>query len=176
MTLRLERLGPGHAPAILAGQDDALAEEIIGARWETEMLGEFLERAARWRDEGPIREYAAVLRSPPVAGGRLLGGGRLVGGGGLNLMAPGLARGQAALTYWLLAEHRGRRHGFELVRALVDRARSDVRIAQLVLRIAPRNEASRAVARRLGAISAGTRDRHPADASRLADRWVLDLR
>ncbi|MDN5685250.1 MAG: GNAT family N-acetyltransferase [Brachybacterium sp.] len=181
MTLRLERLGPRHAGAILAGQDAVLAEEIIGARWDPEVLDDFLERAARWRDEGPIREYAAMLddttrcASSDSDHSRLIEG-ELLGGGGLNLVAPGLGRGQAALTYWLLAEHRGRGHGLELAGSLVDRARSDARIAQLVLRIAPHNEASRAIARRLGAVSTGTRDRHPADASRLADRWVLDLR
>lgn len=199
MTLRLERLGPRHAGAILAGQDAALAEEIIGARWDPEVLDDFLERAARWRAEGPIREYAAMLDdttrrassasedsqqiedSPQIEGDQLVEGdqpleGELLGGGGLNLMAPGLGRGQAALTYWLLAEHRGRGHGLELVGSLVDRARSDARMAQLVLRIAPHNDASRAIARRLGAVSTGTCDHHPADASRLAERWVLDLR
>nr|WP_245349545.1 GNAT family N-acetyltransferase [Brachybacterium fresconis] len=197
--MRLERLGPWHAAAILAGQDAVLAEEIIGARWDPEVLDDFLERAARWRDEGPIREYAAMLEdttrcassdsddSRQFEGSRRIDsdrrvegdhplGGELLGGGGLNLVAPGLGRGQAALTYWLLAAHRGRGHGLELAGSLVDRARSDTRIAQLVLRIAPHNEASRAIARRLGAVSTGTRVRHPADASRLADRWVLDLR
>lgn len=193
MTLHLERLGPRHAGAILAGQDAALAEEIIGARWDPEVLDDFLERAARWRADGPIREYAAMLDdttrrassasedSPQIEGDQLFEGdqplgGALLGGGGLNLMAPGLGRGQAALTYWLLAEHRGRGHGLELAGSLVDRARSDARMAQLVLRIAPHNDASRAIARRLGAVSTGTCDHHPADASRLAERWVLDLR
>lgn len=176
MTLRLERLGPRHAQEILAGQDDALVEEIIGARWDPEALGEFLERAGRWQEEGPIREYAVMPDGTAGCASSDSGDAQLLGGGGLNLMAPGLGRGQAALTYWLLAAHRGQGHGLELARALTDRARSDARIAQLVLRIAPHNGASRAIARRLGAVPTGARDHHPADASRLADRWMLDLR
>src|SRR5699024_1039419 len=58
--IRLERLGPEHAEAILAGQDDQLVEEIVGQRWTRQSLDAFLARAARWRAAGPIREFAAV--------------------------------------------------------------------------------------------------------------------
>lgn len=170
--IHLERLGPEHAAAILAGQDPALAQEIVGEQWSRVSLDAFLQRAARWRADGPIREFAAI------SGGGAAGGGAgvLLGGGGLNLLDPGLERGQAAMTYWLLAEHRGRGLGCALAAALVDRARADERISHLVLRIALTNEASRAVARSIGAESTGRTERHPADAVRRAERWVLALR
>ncbi|GAA4525441.1 GNAT family N-acetyltransferase [Brachybacterium paraconglomeratum] len=162
--IHLERLGPRHADAILAGQDPALAAEIVGQRWSRESLDSFLARAARWRADGPIREYAAELD------------GVLIGGGGLNLLDTGLERGEAALTYWLLATHRGRGHGHVLAAALVSRARAEPRISRLVLRIAPTNSASSALARSLGAERTGEVERHPADAARTVDRWVLELR
>ena len=162
--IHLERLGPGHADAILAGQDTALAAEIVGERWSRESLDSFLARAARWQADGPIREFAASLD------------GVLIGGGGLNLVDPGLERGEAALTYWILLPHRGRGHGHALAAALTARARVDPRISRLVLRIAPSNEASRALARSIGAQPTGVVERHPADAARTVDRWVLELR
>ena len=162
--IHLEKLGPRHADAILAGQDAALAAEIVGERWSRESLDSFLARAARWQADGPIREYAAGLD------------GVLLGGGGLNLLDPGLERGEAALTYWLLAAHRGHGHGHALVAALVERARAEPRISRLVLRIAPTNTASRALARSLGAERTGEVERHPADAARTVDRWILELR
>ena len=171
--IRLERLGPAHAEAILAGQDDQLVEEIVGQRWTRQSLDAFLARAARWRADGPIREFAAVDgggAAGPVRPGTLLGGG------GLHLVDPGLERGQAAMTYWLLDRHRGRGHGHVLAAALVEHARADARIRELVLRIAPTNHSSRALARGLGARPTGEVERHPAEADRIADRWVLALR
>lgn len=163
--IHLVRLGPEHADAILAGQDPALAEEIVGERWSRESLTAFLARAARWQADGPIREFAAV-------GER----GALLGGGGLHLRDTGLVRGQASMTYWILAPHRGRGHGRGLVRTLVERARAEARIDELVLRIAPANAASRGLARSIGAVPSGEVERHPADAARTAERWVLELR
>lgn len=168
--IHLERLGPRHADAIFAGQDKALAAEIVGERWSRESLESFLERAARWQADGPIREFAARRETGTEAGGAL------IGGGGLNLVDPGLERRDAALTYWILAAHRGRDHGRDLVAALVTRARADARISRLVLRIAPTNGASRALARSIGAELTGEVDRHPADAARTVDRWSLELR
>src|SRR5699024_1874560 len=103
--IRLERLGPEHAEEILSGQDEQLAEEIVGQRWTRESLDAFLARAARWRADGPIREFAAV-DGGEAAGPA--GPGTLLGGGGLHLVDPGLERGQAVMTYWLLDRHRGR--------------------------------------------------------------------
>ena len=53
--IRLESLGPPHAEEILAGQDESLAREIIGRRWEREQLEEFLGRCASWRKDGPVQ-------------------------------------------------------------------------------------------------------------------------
>lgn len=176
MTLRLETLGPRHAAAILAGQDKALAAEVVGERWEPGVLEDFLQRTARWRQDGPIREVAAILGAGRHSASAAPEAAQLVGGGGLNLMAPGLGRGEAAMTYWLLAEHRGQGWGIALGRALVDLARPDARIGRLVLRIAPHNGASQEIARRVGAVRTGQHERHPADASRSVERWVRDLR
>lgn len=177
MTLRLERLGPAHAAAMLAGQDSALAEEVVGGRWTALKLAEFLERAARWRVDGPIREFAAVddwsAREDPAA--CECRAPALLGGGGLNLLDPGLERGQAALTYWVLEAHRARGHGHAIGAALVEIARADARIDQLVLRIAPSNTPSQSVASTLGARRIGTEERHPSDATRTVERWVLGL-
>lgn len=165
-SLRLVRLGPEHADALLAGQDAQLAREIVGRRWDRARLEEFLERAARWREDGPLREFAALDAAT----------GALHGGGGLNALAPGLEPGQAMLTYWLLAAHRGRGLGDELAEALVGQTRGWVELRELVLLIAPENLASRAVARRLGAVPAAEGRRHPADARRVVERWLLALR
>lgn len=173
--IRLERLGPRHAPDILAGQDAALAEEIVGERWTGASLDAFLARAARWRADGPIREFAAVSGGAADATAED-GRGVLVGGGGLRLLDPGLERGEAALTYWVLARHRRRGHGRELMEALVDQARAEERIRRLVLRIAPENAASRALARGLGTRPTGRTERHPAHGARTVERWVLELR
>lgn len=175
--IRLEPLAPQHAPSLLAGQDDLLAQEIIGRRWEPEPLQAFLERTARWRPDGPLREFAAVRdeaagdrgdcsHSPPD---------ELVGGGGLALLGAGLARGQGALTYWVLAAHRSQGHGHAIAAALVAQARAVPRVRELVLRIAPQNLASQAVARALGARPTGRTERHPARPSRPVGRWILDL-
>ena len=162
--IRLERLGPPHAEEILAGQDEALAREIIGRAWERERLEEFLGRCTRWREDGPVQELAAFEGDA----------GPLVGGGGLNRLAPGLARDQVALTYWLLAGARGRRLGAPLAEALVARARR-MAAREAVLLIAPGNTASQAVATTLGARPTGEQVRHPADGTRRAERWLLDL-
>lgn len=162
--LRLEPLGPQHGLALLAGQDEQLAREIIGGRWEPDALADFLDRAARWRADGPVREYAALVD------------GELVGGGGLHLLAPGLARGEAALNYWVLQGCRGRGLGHAIAALLVAQARADAGIARLVLRIAPGNAGSLAVARGLGAQSTGAVERHPADGRRAVERWELGVR
>lgn len=164
--IQLRALDPADADAILAGQDAALAQEITGRRWDPDALGEFLGRCSRWREDGPIREYAALVGLD----------GPLIGGGGLNRMAPGLEPGQAAMTYWLLAPHRSQGHGRALAAALVDTARADAEIEQLILRIAPHNEPSRVIARGLGALSTGKDERHPSDAKRAVERWILELR
>lgn len=164
--LRLERLGTRHHAAILAGQDALLAEEIIGRPWNAASLAEFLTRCAGWREDGPLQELAALdVRT-----------GALLGGGGLHRLAPGLARDQAMLTYWLLAPARGRGMGVPLAEAIVERARRDPRAAEAVLLIAPENTASQAVARRIGALPTGEGAPHPAGGSRRAERWLLPLR
>lgn len=163
--IRLERLGPPHAEAILAGQDEALAREIIGRPWDGARLEEFLGRCAGWREDGPVQEFAA-LEEPA---------GRMVGGGGLHRLAPGLARDQAALTYWLLADARGCGLGVPLAEALVERARAMAGVQEAVLLIAPENSASQTVATTLGARPTGSLVPHPADGARRAERWVLDL-
>ena len=171
MRIRLERLGPGHVEEILAGQDEALAREIIGRPWNRERLEEFLARCARWREDGPVVEFAALEE----------GSGRLLGGGGLNRLAPGLGPGQVALTYWLLPGARGRGLGAPLAAALVERARGlpperGTTLQEAVLLIAPDNTASQTVARTLGARPTGELVPHPAGGTRRAQRWMLDLR
>ncbi|WP_114855153.1 GNAT family N-acetyltransferase [Brachybacterium sp. YJGR34] len=162
--MRLERLGPRHAEELLAGQDAELAREIIGRRWERAGLEAFLERSARWREDGPLCELAAVDAD-----------GALQGGGGLNAIAPGLERGQAALTYWVLARHRGRGIGRRIAAGIVREARSRGTVAELVLLIAPENRASCAIARELGAVPTDGPRRHPADPARSVRRWLLPL-
>ena len=171
MRIRLERLGPGHAEEILAGQDEALAREIVGRPWDRERLEEFLARCARWREDGPVVEFAALGE----------GSDRMLGGGGLNRLAPGLGPGRVALTYWLFAEARGSGLGAPLAAALADRARDlptwrGMTASEAVLLIAPDNIASQTVARTLGARPTGALLAHPAGGSRQAERWVLDLR
>lgn len=159
--LRLERLDPSHATEILADQDAALAREIFGRRWDRDRLSDFLTRASRWTDGGPIREFAAL--GPDDL---------LIGGGGLRRIGAGIARGEAEVTYWVLPRHRARGAGTAIARAVVDRARADAAVRAIVLRITPDNAASTAIAARLGAV-AGDLVEHPADRSRRARRWVI---
>lgn len=180
----LERLGAAHADDILAGQDQALAQEVFGCWWEPGGLAEFLERAQRWRPDGPVREFAA---RPLAAGPAIVPAsartsrpmeepaGGIVGGGGLHLLGPGLERGQADMSYWVLAPHRGRGWGGAIARALREAAAADPRIRVLVMRIAPQNEASVRVASGLGARPTGASERHPGDAARRVERWELEL-
>lgn len=190
--IRLEKLSPQHADPILDGQDDLLAAEVFGVHWEADALSAFLDRASRWQADGPLREYAAMDDGAGAIGGAGTGagvgaagesatcgargtGGELIGGGGLHLLGAGLERGQAALTYWVLAPHRGQGYGTEIATALVDLARTEQRVHQLMLRIAPHNAASAAVASSLGATPTGTTERHPADGTRFVARWTLPL-
>lgn len=164
----LRPLRPGHGEAILAGQDELLAREIVGRRWDRPGLEAFLERVANWRTDGPLREYAALTGTGHAEG-------ELVGGGGLALLGAGIERGQAALTYWVLEAHRGRGHGHAIAAALLQRARAEPRIGELVLRIDPGNHASRAVARALGARPTGRSEPHPSERRRTVARWGLVL-
>ena len=163
--IRLERLGPRHAQEILAGQDALLAGEIIGRPWEPPALAEFLSRCERWREDGPLQEFAAIDQAT----------GRFLGGGGVHRIAPGISRGQAVLTYWLLAPARGRGLGTPLAAAIVGRARRDPVLEEAVLLIAPDNTPSQAVARSLGARPTGETVPHPAGGTRRAERWRLAL-
>ncbi|UQN29432.1 GNAT family N-acetyltransferase [Brachybacterium kimchii] len=191
-SVRLERLGRSHAGAILAGQDRALAQEVFGCRWEPGELAEFLERAERWSADGPLREFAArqvadgsadsdtdTAKDAGTDAGTGAGApsarGEIVGGGGLHLLGPGLERGQADMSYWVLAPHRRHGWGAAIVRALREAAESDARICTLVLRIAPENAASQHVARGAGARPTGRSERHPGDPGRSVERWELDL-
>lgn len=163
--IRLERLGLRHAEEILADQDVLLAGEIIGRPWESRALTEFLTRCERWREDGPLQEFAAL--DPRT--------GRLLGGGGVHRIAPGISRGQAVMTYWLLASARGRGLGSPLARALVEHARRGS-VLEAVLLIAPDNTPSQAVAQRLGARPTGETVPHPAGGTRRTERWLLALR
>lgn len=167
MTFRLDPLGPQHAAAILDGQDDLLAQEIAGRRWDAASIAQFVERASRWQENGPIQEFAALEET---------GSPILLGGGGLHRLAPGIERGQAAMTYWVLEHHRRRGWGHMIAQEIARHAGRDDRLDQLVLFIAPHNVPSQAVARAVGARQAGALERHPADAARCVGRWILDLR
>lgn len=162
--IRLVPLGRAHVPAVLAGQDEALVREVFGRRWDEASLEAFCARAARWRPDGPIRELVAL--DPR---------GVVVGGGGVHLLGAGLERGQADLTYWVLAPHRGRGLGQAIAAQLLALVRSEARVTEVVVRIDPANPASAAVARRLGAVPTGRLERHPADADRRVERWSLAL-
>ena len=162
--MRIERLGPQHAQQLLAGQDEALAAEIIGRSWTPETLDAFLARTALWRADGPFREPRRSLPGagahPPRRRGLALLGTR-----------PGARRGGADVLGAACAPVPG--HGQRLAAALVDITWAE-RIDHLVLRIAPttrRRGRGRALAR-----GTGIEERHPADVHRRVQRWVLDLR
>lgn len=165
MTVLLSPLGPEHAAELLASQDEALAREVLGGTWEPAALAALCERAARWAPDGPIRELVARDET-----------GALVGGGGIHRLGAGLERGECDVSYWVLAAHRGLGLGHAIAGALLDMARTDPRNEAAVLRIAPENVASRAVAGRLGAAPTGGLERHPGDPLRAVERWELTLR
>ena len=162
--IELRPLGPAHVDAILEGQDAELAHEAFGVVWTRELLTDFCARAARWTQDGPLREYAAIDER-----------GAVVGGGGLHLLGHGIERGEVDAAYWVLAGHRGRGVGGAIARALRSAAAADPRLRTLVLRIAPDNACSRAVALGIGATPTGAIERHPADPHRTVERWELDL-
>lgn len=160
---RLQRLGPDHAAAILTSQDAALVQEIFGRRWDEDRLSAFLARTARWTGDGPIREFAAVDVD-----------GTVMGGGGVRRIGPGIAQGEAEVSYWVLPRHRAHGVGTAIAQAVVDLARADDRVHRIVLRIAPDNAASTAIAARLGAVPEQMVE-HPADRTRRARRWVVPV-
>lgn len=162
MSVRLVPLGPAHYAELMRGQDERYRRHISGAHWEGPALAAFLARAQRWRADGPLQELAALDSR-----------GHLVGGGGVHRLGAGLERGQADVTYWVLAEHRGRGLGGLIAGAVAGHAFADARIREVVLRIAPGNARSRAVALRLGARPTGIWERHPVAGEGLVERWVL---
>lgn len=145
-----------------AGQDDALAREVFGRPWEREALLEFLDRTARWEPDGPVVELAAEDEA-----------GVLLGGGGIRRIGAGLGRGEAELSYWVLPAQRGHGIGTAIARALAARALGDARVHAAVLRIAPDNAGSARIAEAIGATRTGDVVEHPADRTRVADRWVV---
>lgn len=159
--IRLEPLSSAHAEEILHGQDEHLAAEISGRRWDAQSIAAFLSRVERWRADGPLREYAAC------------DGSRLVGGAGAALLGAGLHHGQAALTYWVLAAYRGRGYGHLIATQVAQLTAADPRVQELVLRIDAENRPSQAVARRLGAQRTGRWARHPGDHTRRVEVWTL---
>lgn len=155
-------LGPEHTAAILAGQDDALVAEVFGTRWTEAALRSFLERTSRWPESGPVHELAVL---DPA--------GVMVGGGGIRRNSAGLERGQTELTFWVLSGHRGIGWGARIAAELCERARAPRPGTVLVLRIAPENPASQAVARSLGFRRTGRTSAHPADRERRVEHWEL---
>src|SRR5699024_8295204 len=164
----LQPLRPRHGETILAGQDELLAREIIGRRWDRPGPEAVLERVQNWRTAGPLREYAALS-------GTSHGQGALIGGVGLAVRGAGIRRGPAALTYRGLEAVRGRGHGHGIAAALLQHARAEPRSGGLVLGIDPGNHASQAVARALGARSTGRSEPHPCARRRTVGRWSLVL-
>lgn len=159
--IRLEPLRSAHAEEILHGQDEILAAEISGRRWDAQSLAAFLARVERWRADGPLREYAAR------------DGVHVVGGAGAALLGAGLDHGQAALTYWVLAAYRGRGYGHLIATQIAQLTAADPRVQEFVLRIDAANLPSQAVARRLGAQRTGRWARHPGDHQRRVEVWTL---
>lgn len=159
--IRLEPLSSAHAEEILHGQDEYLAAEISGRRWDAQSIADFLSRVERWRADGPLREYAAR------------DGVHVVGGAGAALLGAGLDHGQAALTYWVLAAYRGRGYGHRIATQIAQLTAADPRVQELVLRIDAANLPSQAVARHLGAQRTGRWARHPGDHTRRVEVWTL---
>jgi len=130
--------------AQVAGEDEETARRF--GWWpkrstsET-VLAAYADWARNWREDGPIRTFAA--REPESRA--------LVGGCELRIRPDGTGE----VAYWMNAGQRGRGYATEAVTLLIDYAAS-IGVTRLEAQIAPDNHASRRVAEHAGFTQAGS--------------------
>lgn len=134
----------GDVAAHVAGEDEETARRF--GWWPGRSTGETVRAAyagwaRNWRDDGPVRAFAA--RDPDT--------GDLVGGCELRIQPDGT--GQVA--YWTHAGQRGRGHARNALELLAGYAAS-IGITRLEAHVATGNRASRRVAESAGFTGAGT--------------------
>jgi RimJ/RimL family protein N-acetyltransferase len=134
----------GEAAAHAAGEDEETARRLgwwPACSTEETVLAAYATWARNWRDDGPVRSFAA--HDP--------GSGALVGGCELRIGADGTGE----VSYWTHAGQRGRGYARNALALLVGYAAS-VGVTRLESHVAASNHASRRVAEAAGFTQAGT--------------------
>jgi RimJ/RimL family protein N-acetyltransferase len=130
--------------AQVAGEDEETARRF--GWWPQRSTSEtvraaYADWARNWRDDGPIRTFAA----------RELESRALVGGCELRIRPDGTGE----VAYWTNTGKRGQGYATQAVTLLIDYAAS-IGVTRLKAKIAPDNHASRRVAERAGFTQAGS--------------------
>jgi RimJ/RimL family protein N-acetyltransferase len=132
------------AAAHAAGEDEETARRFgwwPASATEETVRAAYATWARNWRDDGPVRSFAA--RDP--------GSGALVGGCELRIGADG----SGEVSYWTHAGQRGRGYARNALALLAGYAAS-VGVTRLESRVAASNHASRRVAEAAGFTQTGT--------------------
>jgi RimJ/RimL family protein N-acetyltransferase len=154
--LELVSMAPALLSAFLAGRLDE-AVRLLGAEvpatWPGEHDARFLRmRLAQMDSDSGSQEWlirAVVRREPRRV---MIGHAGFHGPPGVN----GPERERAVeVGYTVFPEHRGRGYAIEAARALIDHARTRPEVDCVIASIAPDNEPSLAIARRLGFVQKG---------------------
>lgn len=141
----LRDLEPSDAAAHLAGEDSELVTWFNEGHSSTKAgVDEWIARTRAAGTESRRRELAVVVE------------GSLVGTVTVDAAHAELAPGEVSVAYGIYPQHRGRGHATRAVRLAGELAASTFDAKVVVLRIHPDNDASAAVARRLGFTAAGT--------------------
>jgi ribosomal-protein-alanine N-acetyltransferase len=149
--LELVSLSPETIDALLANESSGLAAP---EGWPDEHDGRFLRlRADQMRRSPDVQEWlvrAVILaeREQP-----LVGHAGFHGPPGVNGLR---AEDAVEIGYTIFEPYRGRGYGSEAARALIEWARTEHGIRHFVATVAPGNEPSLAVVRKLGFVATGT--------------------
>jgi RimJ/RimL family protein N-acetyltransferase len=134
----------GDATAHAAGEDEETARRFgwwPARSTEETVLAAYADWARNWRDDGPVRAFAA--RDPET--------GALLGGCELRIRPDGSAN----VSYWTHVGRRGRGHARNALALLLGYAAS-IGLCRLEAQVAADNHASRRVAEANGFSQAGT--------------------
>ncbi|SDE31445.1 GNAT family N-acetyltransferase [Glycomyces harbinensis] len=139
-TVTLVPLGRADFDAHFAGEDEQLARWLSGGPSTPEGLRDYLERCERWWEAGgPFHNFG-------IRTGAML---TLAGTVDVQVGMPYLAPGQVNLAYGLYPQWRGRGLATRAVELACDYA-AGLGCAEAVIRCAPENRRSAAVAERAG--------------------------
>ena len=159
----LRPLRPQDAGAHLAGEDDEIATWLSGGRSTTVTVRRYITRSLEdLQKNGPRRAFGVFDGAT----------GSLIGSIEANLSLPQLNSEQANVSYGVFAAWRGKGIAPRALRLVCEYLKTSTDTRQVVLRIAPANQASIRVAEKAGFKFIGVEKETNGPMS----RYVLDLR